>query len=54
MRCYLVKEGHVDEAVVEHQGLPCTEKFSEQSSDVDSLVVGSSLTDRKKTVSNHC
>lgn len=46
MRCYLVKEGHVDEAVVQNQGLPGTEQLGEQSSNVDSLVIGSSLSDR--------
>lgn len=54
MHGYLVEEGHVDEAVVQHQGLPCTEQLSEQSSNVDSLVIGSSLTDRKKTVRIRC
>lgn len=26
---YLVKEGHVDEAVMKHQGFPGTQQFSE-------------------------
>lgn len=52
MPLYLVKEGHVDEAVVENQGLPCTEQLGEQRSNVDSLVIGPSLTDKEKTVSN--
>lgn len=59
MGCYLVQEGHVDEAVVEHQGLLCTEQFSEQCPDVNSLVISSSLTGRKeedqpKTDGNNC
>lgn len=38
---------------MEHQRLPCTEQLGKQSSDVDSLVVGSSLSDSKETGSDH-
>lgn len=41
---YLVKEDHVDEAVVEHQGFPGAQQFSEQRPDVDAVVIRSSLT----------
>lgn len=40
---YLVKEGDVDEAVVEHQGFPGPQQFSEQRPDVDTVVVWPSL-----------
>lgn len=40
---YLVKEGHVDEAVVENQGSLGPQQFCEQSPDVDAPVIRTSL-----------
>lgn len=53
---YLVQEGHVDEAVVEHQRFLCTKQLSEQRSDMDPTVIRSSLGNKNqctRTLGNH-
>lgn len=53
---YLVKEGHVDEAVVQNQGSLGPQQFYEQSPDVHALVIRTALirTNSRETAINEC